>query len=65
MRKPLRQLPALIVIAAFSFSGMALADDPGDAKKDDGYSSLFDGKTLKGWNAKARLPVPKYPGGPF
>lgn len=50
MRKPLRQLPALIVIAAFSFGTMALADDPGDSKKDDGYSSLFDGKTLKGWH---------------
>ena len=30
-----------------------------------GFRSLFDGKTLNGWTAKARLPVPKYPGAPF
>ncbi|MCL2832171.1 MAG: DUF1080 domain-containing protein [Treponema sp.] len=26
--------------------------------------NLFDGKTLKGWHAVPRLPVPQYPGGP-
>lgn len=30
-----------------------------------GFRSLFDGKTLDGWQAQARLPVPPYPGGPF
>lgn len=30
-----------------------------------GYRSLFDGKTLEGWKAMPRLPVPKYPGAPF
>jgi len=30
-----------------------------------GFRSLFDGKTLNGWKAKARLPVPQYPGAPF
>lgn len=29
-----------------------------------GFRSLFDGKTLGGWTARARLPVPKYPGAP-
>lgn len=30
-----------------------------------GFRSLFDGKTLKGWKAHARIPVPPYPGAPF
>ena len=30
-----------------------------------GFRSLFDGKTLKGWKAMARIPVPNYPGAPF
>ncbi|MEM8669377.1 MAG: PVC-type heme-binding CxxCH protein [Planctomycetota bacterium] len=30
-----------------------------------GFVSLFDGKTLAGWKAQARLPVPQYPGAPF
>jgi hypothetical protein len=30
-----------------------------------GFRSLFDGKTLNGWTAKARLPVPRFPGAPF
>ncbi|MEM1227904.1 MAG: DUF1080 domain-containing protein [Planctomycetota bacterium] len=30
-----------------------------------GFRSLFDGKTLDGWTARARLPIPKYPGAPL
>jgi len=30
-----------------------------------GFRSLFDGKTLDGWKAYARIPVPTYPGAPF
>ena len=30
----------------------------------EGFRSLFDGKTLRGWKPMARLPVPKYPGAP-
>ena len=30
----------------------------------EGYISLFDGKTLKGWHAEHRLPTAPYPGGP-
>jgi len=30
-----------------------------------GFRSLFDGKSLTGWKAVARLPVPQYPGAPF
>ena len=30
-----------------------------------GFRSLFNGKTLDGWTAKARLPVPNYPGAEF
>ncbi len=30
----------------------------------EGYTSLFDGKTLKGWHATSRLPVPPFPGAP-
>ena len=30
-----------------------------------GFRSLFDGKTLNGWKAYARLPVPTYPGAPM
>jgi 3-keto-disaccharide hydrolase len=31
----------------------------------EGFRSLFDGKTLGGWNAFARLPVPHHPGAEF
>ncbi len=31
----------------------------------EGFRSLFDGKTLNGWKAFARIPVPQYPGAPF
>ena len=31
----------------------------------DGFRRLFDGKTLKGWTAMARIPVPNYPGADF
>lgn len=31
----------------------------------DGFRSLFDGKTLNGWKAMPRLPVPHHPGAPF
>ncbi len=31
----------------------------------EGFRSRFDGKTLGGWKAVARLPVPQYPGAPF
>ncbi|MEM8952611.1 MAG: DUF1080 domain-containing protein [Verrucomicrobiota bacterium] len=31
----------------------------------EGFRSLFDGKTLRGWNAMPRLPIAKYPGAPF
>lgn len=30
-----------------------------------GFRSLFDGETLDGWTAQARLPVPTYPGAEF
>ena len=30
-----------------------------------GFRSLFDGKTLNGWKAQARIPVPNYPGAEF
>jgi hypothetical protein len=30
-----------------------------------GFRRLFDGKTLDGWKAYARIPVPTYPGAPF
>ena len=30
-----------------------------------GFRSLFDGQTLNGWKARARLPVPQYPDAPF
>ena len=35
------------------------------AAQPEGFRSLFDGKTLNGWKPMPRLPVPKYPGGPF
>lgn len=31
----------------------------------EGFRSLFDGRTLNGWNATARIPVPTYPGADF
>ncbi|MBO7747476.1 DUF1080 domain-containing protein [Paenibacillus sp. MWE-103] len=31
---------------------------------DEGFRPLFDGRTLAGWHAVPRLPVPRYPGGP-
>ena len=31
----------------------------------EGFRSLFDGKTLAGWKANARVPVPTYPGAEF
>ena len=30
-----------------------------------GFRSLFDGRTLNGWTAHARIPVPNYPGAEF
>jgi hypothetical protein len=31
---------------------------------DEGFVSLFDGKTLSGWHSEPRLPFPRFPGGP-
>ena len=42
------------------------AEDASSSKSPpEGFRSLFDGNTLKGWTPKARLPVPTYPGAPF
>ena len=55
-------------------AGTSVAMDPmrviaTEAKSDqappEGFRSLFDGKTLDGWNAVARLPIPPYPDAPF
>ena len=44
----LRQIPTLIVLslAVFTFSNVGSADD----KKEEGFESIFDGKSLKNWD---------------
>jgi hypothetical protein len=51
-------------------SGRSLIErriNPGTWNKDplkDGFVSIFDGKSLKGWYSEPRLPIASYPGGP-
>lgn len=43
--------------------GIEEISDPKSPPK--GFRSLFDGKTLNGWKAQPRIPVPNYPGAEF
>jgi len=46
------------------FLSLASAAMACGAAEDDGFEPLFDGRTLTGWRAIPRVPVPAFPGAP-
>lgn len=57
----------IVTTMAFCVQSTAYADhhERSDNTPPEGFRSLFDGETLDGWKKMPRLPVPRYPGGPF
>ncbi len=44
----------LLPLLAFAIALMLTAADAGEKKKDDGFVSIFDGKSLEGWHVSAK-----------